>query len=189
MSSELGAGWTFAEDGAPYLAEHDADEGTYTFDNERRVFSDLPTDGPLFASAAITWSLDGDAYAVWETVASGDSTSDQEFYPDAARVYFGHATDSGGLTRQHAIDRADVDSEMVIVDVEVAPTGRHLLITVRERPGGIGDAPRAEVLLVTRHTGSRPDVSEPIVVAEDGWTGPAVFQPEPELEWDSSLAP
>ncbi|MGQ0609081.1 MAG: zf-HC2 domain-containing protein [Chloroflexota bacterium] len=191
MADDPDAGWGFVEDGAPYLAEHDMDEGAYAFDNERPLFSDRPVRGALFGSAAIAWSLDGDAYAVWDTIWTGEVAVGEEPYPDATRVYFGHATDSRGLTRQHAIDHHELDGELVIVDVEVAPTGRHLLITSRERPGGIGDVPRAELRLITRHTGDRPDESEQITeVSDDGWVGPAVFQPEPpELEWDPALAP
>ncbi|MGH2381446.1 MAG: hypothetical protein ACRDG7_09530, partial [Candidatus Limnocylindria bacterium] len=190
MADDPDVGWVFVEDGAPYLAEHDMDESAYTFDNERPLFSDRPVSGAMFESASIAWSLDGDAYAVWDTIWTGDVAAGEEPYPDAPRVYFGHATDSRGLTRQHAIDRDDLDTELVIVDVEVAPTGRHLLITSRERPGGIGDAPRAELRLITRHAGDRLDESDPIQVADDGWVGPAVFQPEPpELEWDPALAP
>ena len=190
MSADPDLGWTFVEDGAPYLAEFgEGEDGIYVFDRERQVFRDLPTRGQLFSSAAITWGLDGDAYAIWDTRWIEDVPAGEEPYPDPTRVYFGHATDERGMTRGHAIDRADVDPEMMIVDVEVAPTGQHLLITARERPGGIGDAPRAELLLVTRHTGSRADESKAIEVADDGWAGPAVFQPEIDLEWDPALAP
>jgi hypothetical protein len=186
MTSDLDRGWTFAEDGVPYLAEHDIDDGTFAFANERKVFTDLPARGSLFASAAITWSLDGDAYAIWDIAWTGE-TSDEQPYPDATRVYFGHATDNRGMTRAHAIDRADIAPELVIVDVEVAPTGHHLLITARELPGGIGDPPRAELWMVTRHTGDVPDESRRQEVSNDGWVGPAVFLPEPEF--DSSQAP
>lgn len=189
MSQEPNLGWTFVEDGAPYLAEHDLGGEPTAFGNERKVFSDLPSRGRLFGSAAITWSLDGDAYAVWDTTWTGELPDGEDPYPDATRVYFGHATDNRGLTQQHAIDRNDVDTALVIVDVEVAPTGEHLLVTARARPGGIGDAPRAELRLVTRHTGNRPDDSELLEVAENGWVGPAVFQPDPEPEWDPALAP
>ena len=185
MSLHPDQGWVLAENGAPYLAQHDAEGGTFAFSNERKVFTDLATEGLLFASAAITWSLDGDAYAIWDTTWLGDPAADP--YADPARVHFGHASDPRGLTRFHVIDRADVDPELVIVDVEVAPTGQHLLITARERPGGVGDAPRAELRLVTRHTGDVPDESEVLEVSDDGWVGPAVFQPEPEP--DSSQAP
>jgi hypothetical protein len=182
MSADPDLGWVFTEDGAPYLAEHDIDDGTFAFSDERKVFSDLPSRGALFTSAAITWGLDGDAYAIWDT-----AWSEEVAYPNPSRVYFGHATDGHGLTRVHAIDRDDVDPELVIVDVEVAPTGQHLLITARARPGGVGDPLRAELWLVTRHTGDVPDESERKQFSDDGWVGPAVFLPEPE--WDSSLAP
>jgi hypothetical protein len=188
MATDLDRGWIFAEDGAPQLAEHDQREGTFTFGNERPLFSDLPTRGNLFESAAIAWGLDGDAYAVWDTTWSGEQLGTaEEPYPDPARVYFGHATDGRGLTRVHAIDRGDVGTDMVVVDVEVAPTGGHLLITARQRPGGVMESPRAELRLITRNVGDVADEVEVLEVAEDGWAGPAVFQAQPEF--DSSQAP
>lgn len=190
MATDRDRGWIFAEDGAPQLAEHDMADDTFAFDNERPLFSDLPTRGMLFESAAITWSLDGDAYAVWDTTWTGEQPADTgERYPDPARVYFGHATDPRGLTRIHAIDRGDVDGDLVVVDVEVAPTGGHLLITARQRPGGDLDVPRAELLLITRNVGDVADEVEVLEVAADGWAGPAVFQSESEPEFDSSQAP
>ncbi|MGH2402364.1 MAG: hypothetical protein ACRDE6_06600, partial [Candidatus Limnocylindria bacterium] len=178
-------GWIFAADGAPQLAELHVEDGTYAFVEERPVFSDLPSRGELFRSAAITWSLDGNAYAIWHSDWLGE-TYDAP-YPDPNRVYFGHATDRGGLTQRHAIDSTDVGEGMVVVDVEVAPTGRHLLVTARELSGGILDSPRAELRLITRNLGAVADEFEVLDVAHDGWAGPAVFQPDPE--WDSSLAP
>ena len=49
--------------------------------------------------------------------------------PTRLRVYFGHATDARGLTRNHAIDKGDLPEDGSVVDVKVAPTGRHLLVT------------------------------------------------------------
>jgi len=187
MSAEQDSGWVFVENGAPYLAAHDVDGGTYAFSSERTVFSGLAAEGPGFRSAAIAWGLDGDAYAVWDTGWNGDAAEGQDPYPDPIRVYFGHATDDRGLTPTHAIDRADVDPELMIVDVEVAPTGGHLLITVRQASGGVMDAPRAELRLVTRNVGDVPDEVEVLEVPENGWVGPAVFRADDE--WDSSLAP
>lgn len=187
MATDRDRGWIFAEDGAPQLAEHDIEDGTFAFGNERPVFSDLAARGMLFESAAITWSLDGDAYAIWNASWIGEPVDAPETYPDQSRVYFGHASDHRGLTRVHAIDRADVDPDLVVVDVEVAPTGGHLLITARQRPGGIMDTPRAELRLITRNVGDVADEVEVLEIAEDGWAGPAVFQAKPE--WDSSLAP
>ncbi|MGI8998731.1 MAG: zf-HC2 domain-containing protein [Candidatus Limnocylindria bacterium] len=189
MAQDPDLGWTFVEDGAPYLAEHDLGSEPSAFGNERQVFSDLPTEGALFGSAAMTWGLDGDAYAIWDTTWTGDIEEGGEPYPDAARVYFGHATDARGLTRQHAIDRGDVGAELMIVDVEVAPTGGHLLITVRERQGGVMEAPRAELRLITRNVGDVADEVDILDVADDGWVGPAVFRADAQPDWDPALAP
>ena len=179
-------GWTFVEGGEPYLAKHDADAGIYDLTDERPLFSGLPN-GERFRSAAITWGLDGDAYAVWDMRLT-EETGDAVPYPDPRRIYFGHATDARGLTNHHALDAEDIGEELAIVDVKVAPTGRHLVITARERPGGVMDVPRSVLRLVTRNTGNVPDTFEDLGT-EDGWIGPAVFQPDAEAEWDSSLAP
>ena len=178
MTPDPGTGWIFTEDGAPYLSEHDLAE-TPAFASERKLFSDLPTEGRLFGSAAVTWGLDSDAYAIWDATWVGGEQPDEGRYPDPSRVYFGHATDPQGLTRRHAIDRDDIDQELTVVDVEVAPTGAHLLITARAG-GGDFDPPRAELRLVTRHTGDVPDEVEIVEISEDGWVGPAVYQPEAE---------
>jgi hypothetical protein len=100
-------------------------------------------------------------------------------------VYFGHASDDRRLTRVHAIDRADIDPAMSVVDVELAPTGGHLLITAREAPGGVMDAPRAELLLVTRHTGGQADEVDVVESSDEGWVGPALFLPREQPDPDS----
>ncbi|MDQ4034952.1 MAG: zf-HC2 domain-containing protein [Chloroflexota bacterium] len=186
MATDRDHGWVFAVDGAPQLAELDVEDGTYAFVNDRPVFTDLPSRGNLFRSAAITWSLDGNAYAIWHTDWLGE-TSPEAPYPDPNRVYLGRATDRDGMTRDHALDRADVAEGMAVVDVEVAPTGTHLLVTARERSSGVLDAPRAELRLITRNLGDVADDFEVLDVARDGWAGPAVFQPDPES--NSSQAP
>jgi hypothetical protein len=186
MATDRDRGWIFAFDGAPQLAEVTVEEGIHSFVEARPVFSDLPSRGELFRSAAATWSLDGNAYAIWHSDWLGETSEDAP-YPDPNRVYLGRATDRDGMTQDHAIDRADVAEGMVVVDVEVAPTGRHLLITARERSGGVLEAPRAELRLITRNLGNVEDGVKVLAVAEDGWAGPAVFQPD--AEWDSSLAP
>jgi hypothetical protein len=61
------------------------------------------------------------------------------------------------------------------VDVKVALTGRHLAITAARPRAGVLDAPRADLLLVTRNTGSVPDEVEVIRSADDGWFGPAGY--------------
>jgi hypothetical protein len=173
----VGAEWLFSEGGAPYLAEHpiDGDE-PYRFVRERPLFSDVAIRRDAFTSAAISWGPDGDAYAVWDAMWTGIPQSDDETpYPDERGVYFGRATDSRGLTRVHAIDAADIPSDMTVVDVKVSPTGRHLAITVLEPIGGIGEAPRARLLLIERNTGDVPDTVVPINETDDGWFGAAAF--------------
>ena len=173
--------WEFAEAGAPQLAEHDVDDGTYDFTGERPVFSDLTVDRDAFTSASITWGGDGDAYAIWNTHWTGISQGENQQYPDPRRVYFGHATDPRGLTQQHAIDAGDIPEGMVVVDVKVSPTGRHLVITALEPPGGVGDVPRAELRLITRNTGRVADEIRVLGRAEDGWFGPAAFDQAQEV--------
>ena len=122
---------------------------TYEFDNERPLFSDLRVEGAGFASAAISWGSDGDAYAIWDAEWTGESQGSEESpYPDPLRVYFGHATDARGLTRNHAIDKGDLPEDGSVVDVKVSPTGsapsrdrpvsarRHALRSARRPPAG-----------------------------------------------------
>lgn len=175
MQREEGFGWVFVDGGAPVLAQHGAVGETYGFERERPLFSDLTIDQAAFTSASITWGSDGDAYAVWNTEWAGDSQGTEATYPDPQRVYFGHATDPRGLTQYHAIDAGDIDPGLVVVDVKVSPTGRHLVITAREPLGGDLDTPRAHLLLITRNTGDVADEVRLLGSSEDGWTGPAAF--------------
>ncbi len=181
MQREEGSGWDFVEGGAPQLAQHDAAGGTYRFDSERPLFSDLTIDQAAFTSASITWSSDGDAYAVWDTEWAGESQGTDVLYPDPTRVYFGHATDPRGLTQHHAIDKDDVAAGLVVVDVKVSPTGRHLVITAREPLAGDLDTPRAELLLIERNTGDVADTVRVLGSADEGWIGPAAFDQTPEV--------
>jgi anti-sigma factor RsiW len=181
MQREDGFGWVFVEGGAPQLAQHGTVDGTYRFDSERPLFSDLTIDQAAFTSASITWGGDGDAYAVWNTEWAGDSQGIDGQYPDPTRVYFGHATDPRGLTQYHAIDAADIAPGMSVVDVKVSPTGRHLVITAREPLAGDLDPPRAELLLVKRNTGNVPDEVRVLGSPDDGWIGPAAFDQTAEV--------
>ena len=181
MQLEDGLGWSFVEGGAPQLAQHVAVDGTYGFDNERPLFSDLTIDQAAFTSASITWGGDGDAYAVWSTEWAGDSQGVEGQYPDSTRVYFGHATDPRGLTQYHAIDAADIAEGMSVVDVKVSPTGRHLVITAREPLAGDLDPPRAQLLLVKRNTGNVADEVRILGSSDDGWIGPAAFDQTAEV--------
>ncbi len=90
-------------------------------------------------------------------------------------MYFGHATDPRGLTMAHAIDSADLPPDAFVVDVKVAATGRHLVITAAQPRAGVLDPPSADLLLVERNTGDVADVVTPIGAADDGWFGPAAF--------------
>jgi len=181
MQLENGFGWSFVEGGAPHLAQHVAADGTYRFDSERPLFSDLTIDQAAFTSASITWGGDGDAYAVWSTEWAGDSQGIDGQYPDPTRVYFGHATDPRGLTQYHAIDAADIAPGMSVVDVKVSPTGRHLVITAREPLAGDLDPPRAQLLLVKRNTGNVADEVRILGSSDDGWIGPAAFDQTAEV--------
>jgi Putative zinc-finger len=175
----FGDEWLFSEAGVPYLSEHrlDGDE-QYTFPNERPLFSDVTIGRDAFASGAIGWGPDGDAYAVWQIDWTGTPQSDDGSpYPDPQRVYFGHATDPRGLTRSHAIDVDDIPEDGTVVDVKTARTGRHLVITVLEPTGGVLEAPRAALLLVERNTGEVADDVERIGDSDDGWFGPAALSP------------
>ena len=173
--------WLFVEGGAPWLAEHRPDEeGGLGFQKERLLFSDVTIDRDAFTAAAISWGLDGDTYAVWDTAWTGLPQAPEGEYPDRSRVYFGRATDAGGLTRFHALDAGDLPADGIVVDVKVSPTGTHLVITVRYSSGGIGDAPRADLILVRRHTGNVADEVE--TLRTGGWNGPAAFDAHNEIE-------
>lgn len=173
---QTGDEWLFSQAGTPWLAENHGDgAGGYEFTSVRPVFSDVTIGREAFASAAITWGGDSDAYAVWDTDWMGVPQTDEGRYPDRERIYFGHATDPRGLTQVHAIDEGDLPTDAFVVDVKVSPTGRHLVITAGQPRAGVLDPPRADLLLVERNTGDVADVVTPIGSAEDGWFGPAAF--------------
>lgn len=172
---QTGDEWTFVQGGAPYLAEARMFDQTFEFAEARPLFSDVTIARDAFTSAAIAWGADSDAYAVWRAQWSGIPQGSGGEHPNVNRVYFGHASDSRGLTELHAIDEADIPEGASVVDVKV-PTGRHLLVTAREPIGGIMEAPRSRLILVTRNTGDVPDEVEflPNGSAE-GWFGPAAY--------------
>ena len=173
--------WVFADGGTPVLAENRSDgEGGFTFEQAREVFRDVPADLGGFASAAIRWGPDSDAFAVWEAVWTGEDLGDETPYPDAGRVYLTRATDPRGLTQVHGIDVADVPEGSTVVDVKVAGTGRHLALTARKPIPGDLSTPEAELFLVTRNTGDVADEVEVLGSEAEQWFGPAVFTPE---EW------
>ena len=175
--------WLFAAAGAPVLAEQHLEEGGVPeFRSGRYLFGDVTIDRDAFTSAAIAWGPDGDAYAVWQAEWTGVPQDGDEPYPSASRVYFGRATDPGGLTRLKALDAADIPEEAGVVDVKVSPTGRHLLVTVSYPTEGDLQPRTADLLLVERKYGNEPDVVRTINEHTDGWWfGPAAFdEPRPE---------
>lgn len=172
-----GAGWVFDEGGAPWLAEVQSGDGlAFEFVDARQLFTDLSIRRSAFASARVVWAPDSDRFAVWSTDWTGTSQGrDGVLYPDPARVYSGRATDPRHITQGHALDAGDLPEGSRVVDVKVALTGRHLAITAARPRAGVLDAPRADLLLVTRNTGSVPDEVEVIRSADDGWFGPAGY--------------
>lgn len=174
--SASGDEYIFTQGGAPWLAENRGDDrGGFRFTNSRPLFSDVTIDRDAFASAATAWGPDGNAYAVWDAAWTGISQGEGG-YPDRRRIYLGRATDPAGLTSRNALDAADVPADQSVVDVKVAPTGRHLLVTARRPIGGVGSSASADLLLVTRNLGEVPDGVELLGSGDDGWFGPAAFR-------------
>jgi hypothetical protein len=172
-----GAEWLFTEGGAPWLANNQSDgDGGYEFGDARELFADVVIRRDAFSSAAITWGGGSDAYAVWDVAWTGTS---QGSYPARERVYFGRALDAETITRDHALDADDLPGDAFVADVKVSPTGRHLVVTAARPRAGVLDTPRADLLLVTRNTGTVADLVEVLGSADDGWFGPAAFDAQP----------
>ena len=180
----VGDHWAMSEGGQPILAAHLPD-GDEVFAQARPLFGDLVIDREAFTWASIAWSPDGIAYALWNARWTGESQGSDGQYPDAARVYFGHATDPRGLTEVHAIDIGDLPADATVVDVKVAPTGRHLVVTAGRPTAGDLTPRAADLLLITRNTGRVPDVVERLASGDDGWFGPAIFD---DTSWNDLLA-
>jgi dipeptidyl aminopeptidase/acylaminoacyl peptidase len=175
-----GEEWEFVEGGAPWLAENTADgAGGFEFTSARELFADVVIGRDAFSSAAITWGADSDTYAVWDARWTGRPQAGQGSYPDAERVYFGHARNPGGLTWRQAIDVEDIPEGARVVDVKVSPTGRHLVITAAQPRAGVLDTPRADLLLITRNLGTVADDVEVLGPRDQGWFGPAAFDRAP----------
>jgi hypothetical protein len=182
MARQDSGEWLFSEGGAPYLAEHRPFDGT-AFPNERPLFSDLTIDRDAFSSAAIAWGIDGNSFAVWDANWVGlNQASGEGTYPDSTRIYFGHATDSGGLKQDHALDQHDLPVDWAVVDVKVSPTGHDLVVMVAAPLAGDLSTPTAELRLVTRNTGDVADEVEILNSDEGIWYGPAVFDGYVEVE-------
>ncbi len=170
----IGGQWHFGEAGSPWLAQNSSDgQGGFEFTSARPLFSDVTIGREAFGSAAFTWGGDSDAYAVWEVEWHGVPQGDG--YPTSERVYFGQATDPRGLTMVHAIDAADLPADSFVVDVKVAPTGNHLVVTAAYPRAGVLDPPRADLLLIERNTGDVADVVTEVEPDAEGWFGPAAF--------------
>lgn len=178
--------WLFTVGGAPMLAEHRTDEsGAPSIEHERTLFGDVTIDQDAFTSAAIAWGPDGDTIAVWQAEWTGLPQVAEGAYPDPAQVYFGRATEPGGLTAAKAIDAEDLPDDGFVIDVKIAPTGRHLLITVAYPVEGDLAVRTADLLLVEVLQDDR-DIVERVNGDAEGWFGPAAFSaPDP----DSSQAP
>jgi len=176
-----GAEWAFTVGGAPWLAENrqDGDQG-YEFENNRLLFSDVTVDQDAFRSAAIRWSLDSDAFAVWNADWAGIPHGTTEEYPDPRRVYLGRASDPRHVTRIHALDTGDLPEDSSVVDVKVAGTGRHLAITARRPMPGTLSTPEAVLVLVARNFDDVPDAVVALGEGEGQWFGPAVYS---AAEW------
>lgn len=175
-----GEEWIFTEGGAPWLAMNVNDGGAgYEFTSSREVFTDLTVGRDAFTSAAISWAPNSDAFAIWDAAWTGISQAAEGKYPDQRRVYLGRATDPRHVTRIHALDVGDVPEDATVVDVKVAGTGRHLAITARYPvPGDLSTA-EADLLLVTRNTGSVADEVLVLNQTGSGWYGPALYAQDP----------
>jgi hypothetical protein len=176
--------WVFREGGAPWLAENrQAGDQGYDFENNRLVFSDVTVDRDAFTSAAVRWSLDSDAFAVWDTAWTGTSQASAS-YPDPRRVYLGRAADRKHITWQHALDVGDVPADASVVDVKVSGTGRHLAITARKPVAGDLSTPEAVLLLIQRNFDNVPDDVVALGEGEGQWFGPAVYS---SAEWQERV--
>ena len=177
--------WTFNEGGAPWLAfnEPAGDQG-YEFTDNRYLFSDVSVGRNAFSSAAIRWSADSDAFAVWDAAWEGIPQGSEAPYPDPARIYLARATRPGHITSDTALDAGDLPVDASVVDVKVAGTGRHLAITARRPAAGDLSPMESELLLVTRNLGNVADEVEPLGRNDGGWYGPAFYS---EADWSELI--
>jgi hypothetical protein len=176
---ETADGWAFSEGGTPQLATNVSDGASgYEFEDAREIFTDLTIGRDAFTSAAISWGLDSDAFAIWDAAWTGISQGTDAPYPDPRRVYLGRATDPRHVTQTHALDRGDLPEDASVVDVKVAGTGRHLAITARYPAPGDLSTLEADLLLVTRNTGRTADEVAVLNQTGPGWYGPALYVDE-----------
>jgi hypothetical protein len=169
-------GWHFAFGGMLYMSFPNA-EGE--FDSlgagGDQVFSTLSVqpNGAAFASARFDWAPDGDGFAVWGTQWTGPVGPDG--FPDPRRVYFAHL--SGGsqlISAAQALDAADTQGATQVVDVALGG-GQYLALTLRtDAFQGNEFAPEANLVLITRRTGTTPDEVR-IYRSQGVWNGPALY--------------
>jgi anti-sigma factor RsiW len=170
----------FVSGGAPWLAENRPDgEQGYDFGENQRLFSDLTIDQDAFTWAAIRWSLNSNAFVVWDTDWTGISQGSQGEYPDQRRVYLGRAFEPSHVTEDKALDVDALPEGASVVDVKVAGTGRHLAVTTRHPVAG-QDLPQADLLLITRNFDNVADAVVDLRPDSEGWFGPAVYS---AAEW------
>jgi hypothetical protein len=167
-------GWHFVRGGMLYMVPGVGGSFDLSGGGEQ-VFTSLTIqqNGAAFASARFEWAPDGDGFAVWDAQWTG--TEEGAGFPDPQRIYFGHVGDGGELiTAAQALDAADTEGAREVVDVALGG-GQYLALTLRtDAYQGNEFAPVANLVLVTRHTGTTPD--EVRAYGEDGvWNGPALY--------------
>jgi putative zinc finger protein len=174
MARDAG-GWHFARGGMLYMVP--AVGGSYDLGaGGGQVFSTLTIqqNGAAFTSARFDWAPDGDGFAIWNAQWTG--TEEGPGFPDSQRVYFGHVAGGGSelITAAQALDAADTQGAVDVVDVALGG-GQYLALTLRTGAAqGNEFAPAANLVLVTRHTGTTPD--EVRAYGTDGvWNGPALY--------------
>ena len=174
VMARQGDEWVFSEGGAPWLAEHRPFDDS-PFPNERPLFSDVAIDRDAFTSAAITWGIDGDSFAVWQTEWTGASQDRRRWHISRSSPGVLRSRQRGRHGRTHAIDASDLPADWPVIDVKVSPTGRHLVVMVAEPLAGDLSVPTAKLLLVTRNTGNVDDEVDPLSPDDGRWYGPAAF--------------
>lgn len=164
--------WYFVRGGMPYLGLAPApgkDRG--------QLFPTLTVvGGEAFDSARIAWGADSDAFAVWNAQWSG--IGQPEGFPDPEAIYLGHVSNGEGITPRQALDAADLEGALRVVDVDVGDNDV-LAITVATDPGSEGgqNLPKAELRVVRRGFGTDPDTVERLGGQDDDWIGPGFYWP------------
>lgn len=174
--------FSFISAGEPAILDVAAN-GRIDLDSAVSLFADVTVGRDGFASAGIAWGGDSNAIAVWDARWTGTPQSGvgSAPYPDPLRVYLGRADEEQPIIAIRALDIDDIPAEVArVVDVKVAADGRTLAIVAAHPRSGVLDAPRAELIIVLRHTGTTPDEVRPVPSdATAGWFGPAWFDDSP----------